>query len=232
MRLPVYVMITHCDIIPGFQCFSQELPSKNRENILGWSSPYNLQYMYSPSWMEEAFQYLDEKIDGLRTELLSSDINPNNADSLFIFSKELLTISENLGGYLNRIFHNSVVHEAPILRGIYFTGHEFTTLSAPKDEVSKISLEAHNNKSISLVFLKDLFHSKIFSEIGIARPLAGKISLLNRGINLIRGATICFVLFATYGIFNAYDSFGEKKERILPVLSKMSSLLRDAASEN
>jgi len=227
MRLPVYVMITHCDIIPGFQCFSQELPSKNRENILGWSSPYNLQYMYSPSWMEEAFQYLDEKIDGLRTELLSSDINPNNADSLLIFSKELLTISENLGGYLNRIFHNSVVHEAPILRGIYFTGHEFTTLSAPKDEVSKISLEAHNNKSISLVFLKDLFHSKIFSEIGIAKPLAGKISLLNRGINLIRGATICFVLFATYGIFNAYDSFGEKKERILPVLSKMSSLLRD-----
>ena len=30
MRLPVYVMITHCDIIPGFQCFSQELPSKKQ----------------------------------------------------------------------------------------------------------------------------------------------------------------------------------------------------------
>lgn len=225
MRLPIYIVITHCDVIPGFKNFSQEIPAKNKENILGWSSPYNLQHIYSPGWIEEAFEYLDEKIDTLRIELLSSDINPNNADGLFVFSKELLTISENLGGYLNRIFHNSTIHESPILRGIYFTGLENSDLPFASDE-SSTPLEAYERND-SLVFLKDLCHSKIFSEIGIAKPLAGKISTLNRGINLIRGATICFALFATFGLFNAYDIFEEKKERILPVLSKMSSLLRD-----
>ena len=230
MRLPIYVVVTYCDTIPGFQSFAQELPTNNQGNILGWSSPYNLQYMYSPGWIDEAFHYLDEKIDGLRTELLSSDINPDNADGLFVFSKELLTINENLSGYLNRIFHASATHEAPVLRGIYFTGNSGvndSTLPFMDEAPSELSLEAHANPKLSLVFLRDLFQAKIFNEIGIAKPLTGKIATLNRGVNIIRNATICFTLLGTYGLFNAYDTFGEKKERILPVLSKMSSLLRD-----
>lgn len=228
MRLPIYVIITHCDVIPGFQSFSQELPTKNQENILGWSSPYNLQSLYSPSWIDEAFLYLDEKIDGLRTELLSSDINPINADGLFIFSKELLTIDENLRGYLNRIFHNSITHEAPILRGIYFSGSiAKNTPETPDLSSSDLSLEAHSVAPLSLVFLKDLFQEKIFSEAGIAKPLSGKIATLNRSVSILKKATVAFALLATYGLFNAYDSFEEKKERIIPVLSKMSSILRD-----
>ncbi len=230
MRLPVYVVVTCCDAIPGFQSFAQELPTNNQGNILGWSSPYNLQYMYSPNWIDEAFHYLDEKIDGLRTELLSASIDPSNADGLFVFSKELLTINENLSGYLNRIFHASTTHEAPILRGIYFTGnsgiHE-SSLPFTDDISSELSLEAHANPELSLVFLRDLFQAKIFSEIGIAKPLTGKVATLNRGVSLIRNTTICFTLLGTYGLFNAYDTFTDKKERILPVLSKMSSLLRD-----
>ena len=89
LQLPIYVVITYCDAVPGFQNFAQELPIKNQGNILGWSSPYNLQYMYSQNWIDEAFQYLDEKIDEARTELLSSNIDPSNADGLFVFSKEL-----------------------------------------------------------------------------------------------------------------------------------------------
>ncbi len=230
MRLPIYVVITFCDLIPGFQSFTQELAQKNRRNILGWSSPYNLQYIYSTDWMEEAFHYFDEQIDGLRTELLSCEIDPNNADGLFVFSKELLTIQENLSGYLNRIFHASVTHEAPILRGIYFTGNsgiQETDLAMMADSEINTSLQAHNNPSVSLEFLGDLFQAKIFSEIGIAKPLTGSIRSLNRGVNIIRNTTICFTLLGTYGLFNAYDAFIDKKERILPVLSKMSSLLRD-----
>ncbi len=230
MRLPIYVVVTYSDAIPGFKSFAQELPAQNQGNILGWSSPYNLQYMYSQNWIDEAFQYLDEKIDGVRTELLSSAIDPSNADGLFVFSKELLTINENLSGYLNRIFQAGATHEAPILRGIYFTGNsgiDQSSLPFTNEKPSELSLEAHSNPSLSLVFLRDLFQSKIFSEIGIAKPLSGKINTLNRGVSLVRNATICFTLLGTYGLFNAYDTFGEKKERILPVLSKMSSLLRD-----
>lgn len=230
LRLPIYVVVTYCDIIPGFTSLAQEIPTHNQGNILGWSSPYDLQYLYTPSWINEAFHYLDEKIDCLRTELLSSDIDPSNADGLFVFSKEILTIQEKLAAYLNRIFHSSATHESPHLRGIYFTGNSginLTDLAHPNEEPSELSLTAHSNPQLSLVFLRDLFQAKIFVEIGIARPLTGKVASLNRGLNLIRNTTICFTLLGTYGLFNAYDTFQEKQARILPVLSKMGGLLRN-----
>lgn len=230
MCLPIYVIVTNCDAIPGFQSFIQELSPKNQGNMLGWSSPYNLQYAYSPEWVDEAYNYLDDKIDSIRTELLSSSIDPDNADGLFVFSKEILTTQENLGAFLNRIFHASATHEAPILRGIYFTGNSITNdanLSfANNDSSPSLSLNAHSNATVFPVFLKDLFQSKIFQEFGIARPLSGSVSSLNRGVNIIRNATICFTLIGTYALFNAYDSFTEKKDRFLPVLSKLSTLLR------
>ncbi len=230
MRLPIYVVITYCDIIPGFSNLAQALPSQNQGNILGWSSPYDLQYLFTPNWMDEAFHYLDERIDCLRTELLSLAIDQSNADGLFVFSKEILTVKERLAGYINRIFHSSVTHEAPHLRGIYFTGNSGINLNEfefSTESLSELSLHADLNKPLSLVFLRDLFQAKIFSEIGIARPLTGKIATLNRGVSIIRNTTILFTVVGTYGLFNAYDTFQEKKERILPVLSKMSSLLRD-----
>lgn len=225
IRLPIYVVVTNCDIIPGFKSFAQELPNQNQGNILGWSSPYDLQYLFTSNWLDEAFNYLDEKIDTVRTELLSLNVDTRHVDSLFVFSKEILTIKEKLVGYTNRIFHSSTTHEAPHLRGIYFTGDsgiDLSDLTASPD----FSLQAHTPNP-SLVFLRDLFQTKIFSEIGIARPLTGKVASLNRGVNIIRNTTICFTLIGTYGLFNAYDSFQEKKERIIPVLSKMSSLMRD-----
>jgi type VI secretion system protein ImpL len=104
IRLPVYVVVTYCDIIPGFSSLSQALPRQNQGNILGWSSPYDLQYLFTPNWMDEAFHYFDEKIDCLRTELLSLSVDSSNTDSLFVFSKEILTIQERLTSYINRIF--------------------------------------------------------------------------------------------------------------------------------
>ncbi|MEI6628163.1 MAG: type VI secretion protein IcmF/TssM N-terminal domain-containing protein, partial [Alphaproteobacteria bacterium] len=225
IRLPVYVVVTYCDIIPGFSSLSQALPSQNQGNILGWSSPYDLQYLFTPNWMDEAFHYFDEKIDCLRTELLSLSVDSSNTDSLYVFSKEILNIQERLASYVNRIFHSSVTHEAPHLRGVYFTGNSGIDLN-DLEPAPGLSLQANTNPAPSLVFLRDLFQSKVFSEIGIARPLTGKIATLNRGVSIIRNTTICFTLIGTYGLFNAYDTFQEKKERILPVLSKMSGLLR------
>ncbi len=225
IRLPVYVVVTYCDTIPGFSSLSQALPRQNQGNILGWSSPYDLQYLFTPNWMDEAFHYFDEKIDCLRTELLSLSVDSSNTDSLYVFSKEILTIQERLASYVNRIFHSSVTHEAPHLRGVYFTGNSGIDLN-DLEPAPGLSLQANTNPAPSLVFLRDLFQYKVFSEIGIARPLTGKIATLNRGVSIIRNTTICFTLIGTYGLFNAYDTFQEKKERILPVLSKMSSLMR------
>ncbi|MBI1954666.1 MAG: hypothetical protein HYS39_03555, partial [Proteobacteria bacterium] len=42
LKLPVYVVLTKCDVISGFQNFCAEIPEENRFNMLGWSNPYAL----------------------------------------------------------------------------------------------------------------------------------------------------------------------------------------------
>jgi type VI secretion system protein ImpL len=230
LRLPVYIMITNCDAIAGFNALAQELPKKNRDSIFGWSAPYNLQHAFSPVWLEEAFGYLNESLEELQLELLACTATERNnvqSDGVFVFAKEFISMEQHLSTYLNRIFHSSSTHDSPILRGIYFTGNtDLHPLQNIDQSNSDMQLNAHSNHPVSLAFLKNLFDLKIFPETGIAKPLEGAIKSLNRGLNIIRNSTVGFVLIATYGLFNAYDSFSEKKERILPVLGKMNSLLR------
>ncbi|MFN9000801.1 MAG: type VI secretion protein IcmF/TssM N-terminal domain-containing protein, partial [Holosporales bacterium] len=41
MHVPVYVVLTQCDAIPGFSHLMRALPSHLRQNIFGWSVPYS-----------------------------------------------------------------------------------------------------------------------------------------------------------------------------------------------
>ena len=41
VKVPVYVVVTKSDVIPGFQSMCAEIPHANRQDIFGWSSPYN-----------------------------------------------------------------------------------------------------------------------------------------------------------------------------------------------
>lgn len=231
LRLPVYVMVTQCDSIAGFNSFTEELPNKNKESIFGWSSPYHLQHAFTPTWLEEAFAYLNDTIEELKLEVLActpTDRSDASSDGVFVFSKEFPSLQEYLSGYLNRIFHSSATHDAPILRGIYFTGNtNIHSLQSTLEGSDDSKLNSHSNPAITLGFLKNLFDIKIFTETGIAKPLEGAIKSLNRGLNIIRNSTVGLVIIATYGLFQAYDNFNEKKERILPVLGKMNSLLRN-----
>ncbi len=54
LRLPVYVVITKCDRIPGFTPFARSVPRDKTAGMLGWSSPYAIDAAFSPAWVDEA----------------------------------------------------------------------------------------------------------------------------------------------------------------------------------
>ncbi len=140
LRLPVYVVITKSDIIPGFQCLCQALPKQNQQNILGWSSPYTPTTAYTPLWLDEAFGHMHNQLSYIRLEMLAEGLSAEARDGVFIFPHELLHIQKNLASYVNQIFKVNAYDESLILRGIYLCGDsgvnlEFSKLTAhPKEE--------------------------------------------------------------------------------------------------
>lgn len=122
LRLPVYVVLTKCDVLPGFQSLCQSIPAQNRHNILGWSSPYHPGTAFMPMWIDEAFGHLQNQLNQLRMEILAEGVSAEIRDGVFIFPYEISHLIAPLTTYLAQIFKVNSYDESLVLRGIYLAG--------------------------------------------------------------------------------------------------------------
>ncbi len=122
LRLPVYVIITKCDFLPGFQSFCHELPLAQRHNMLGCSVPYALHSAYTPHWVDEAFHTIAEDLSNVQLEMYAHGVSEENQDGIFVLPDEFFSMKNNLKLYLDHIFKSSAYEESLMLRGIYFCG--------------------------------------------------------------------------------------------------------------
>lgn len=122
LRLPTYVIVTKCDVLPGFQSFCHELPPEQQANMLGWSVPYALHTAYAPHWVDEAFHSISEDLTNIQLEMFTQGVCEENSAGILIFSHEFSTLKNGLKLYLDHIFKGSAYEESLMLRGIYFCG--------------------------------------------------------------------------------------------------------------
>ncbi|MDP3371398.1 MAG: type VI secretion protein IcmF/TssM N-terminal domain-containing protein [Candidatus Paracaedibacteraceae bacterium] len=127
LRIPVYIAVTKTDIIPGFQSFSKHVPQNNKNDMFGWSNPYNVMAAYSPAWLEDAFTTIANKLHQLRLDIfahsgavLNEHLETN--DGVFVFPGELEKLKEPLSIYINALFKPSAYQDGLLFRGFYFTG--------------------------------------------------------------------------------------------------------------
>jgi type VI secretion system protein ImpL len=122
LRLPVYVVVTKCDKVPGFQSFCQAVPRQNQQNMLGWVSPYHLTVAYTPGWLDEAFGHIHYQLNQVRLEMLAEGVSPDIRDGIFIFPNELMHLHRSIAPYMNQLFKVNSYEESLVLRGIFFCG--------------------------------------------------------------------------------------------------------------
>jgi type VI secretion system protein ImpL len=212
LKLPIYIMVTKCDAIAGFSGFCTELPSSVTEQIFGWSTPYNLDKIYSPQWVQTAFQTLGASLTKLTFDIFEQGKIRQYQDDVMIFPSEFGKIEAGITQYLNTIFQSDNYQDHFLLRGLYFTGNA----SVDEADQSVLSLEnsidphtAYDPSSkIRLPFLSELFQSKVFPESTLASPIKRFLLSANRKINYMKAAIILAIVL---GITCLY--FGKKEVR-------------------
>lgn len=255
LRLPVYVILTKCDVLPGFQSICQSIPPKNRHNILGWSSPYHPGKAFMPSWIGEAFGYLQKQLDHLRLEILTEKSSPETRDGVFIFPYELSHLVAPLTTYVSRIFKVNSYDESLVLRGVYLAGDSGKDIDlsqlntapyqktgsedadsdiSPEDEAATIKLDIgeleidsiHSTRiSKRIYFFNDVLNEKIFKETGLAQPIHHRLISMNRNLNYAKVGMIGFIGVSTIGLMQAYERISMSRDYLLPVLGKVNSTL-------
>ena len=156
-RLPVSVVLTKCDLVPGFPDLLAALSEEERRQIFGWSNPYPADTAYSGSWPDDALHDVTAKLIELQLRALAEERSPADPQGFAALPATLESLRSELRTFLNRIFAGGPSPGAPPLRGVYLAAGEGFTEDTD---------EAHRR----IDFVADLLPEKVFSEWDMARP--------------------------------------------------------------
>ena len=227
LMLPIYLVVTKMDYVPGFRSLCKEIPQKNKRDIFGWSNPYAVTTAYNKIWLEQAFGYMRQFLEHLRLEIFAEKDVDETKDGIFVFPTQMIGLKEGLSVYIDQIFRDSAYEETIFLRGIYFAGdgtdHSIT------DHPSTANIKELDDKHVGgereIFFVKDLLEKKIFSETGLAQPMRKRAAAANRNLRIAKITTASLVTVSTFGVMHTYDRFVSQNEDILPILSKINLVL-------
>lgn len=180
--VPVYVQLTQCDLVPGFEAFWRARNKDQPKEMFGWSNPYRMDEAYSDQWIDEAF---DTLVDGVRSGQLAvaakgGDIE--DIDAFMLFDRELMQLYAPLKAVLSYAFSRSSFQDAPPLRGIWLSGL-INGQAAPTE---------------------DFFSQKLWPEANLAYPLEQRRFSANRILRRMQYASLAMLVFFCMAL--AFDS--------------------------
>jgi type VI secretion system protein ImpL len=215
MRLPVYIVITKCDEVTGFNTFCNQLPERLHAQMFGWSNPAAIETAYEPGLLRLALESVHKHLSWLQFEIFAERDEVENSDGLFLFPTSIQLLRKPLQVYLDNLFKQSAYHESYLFRGLYFCG-EAAVESLPQvmaemvtrdESFADLSLQETPVETVlerKPVFLSDLFKEKIFNEASLAQPI-GRIALSrNRMALAAQLLTIAVVLIGGGGLALSY----------------------------
>lgn len=178
-RLPIYIVVTKMDTIPGFQEMVMSMNSNDLQQIFGWSSPYSLDSAFSTEWIKEIFSTVD---NGIRKAIFhfakNNQIN-RTLEKAVLFKGYFQKLKPSLFEYLQTMFRTHNPQDGLMLRGVYFVGRPqaiaetspgFVEVSALTPGINVDASQNHLHDT-GLYFIQDLFNDKIFKESNLAYPI-------------------------------------------------------------
>ena len=173
--LPVYLIITKCDLIGGFVETFGHLADKERGQIWGFTLPLDAD---GGSRLEMSAERLDRLVDVIEArslKRLKGESRPEIRRQIFEFPQQFEELCPGLVDLVNDLFTVNAYHESPVLRGVYFTSA--TQEGRPIDRIVRRMAEAiglapavdHQPVlKTKSYFLQDVFQHVVFPDQNVA----------------------------------------------------------------
>lgn len=165
LRVPLYLVLSDSQTLPGFTSLVSALPLEQRGVVLGWSSPYALNELFEPHWVGRG---IDAMVSGLSEVIVDASLDARGGDDMrgmMLLPHSLRTLEPRLAAFLSALLQPSAYHDAFLFRGFYVTGGKAGEGAA---------------------FVRGLFADKIFPERRLVHPLGGVMRLQARRLRLAR----------------------------------------------
>ena len=132
VAFPVYVIFTKADRIAGFQEFFEDLGAAEREQVWGFTLPYD-RAAAPPAGFGTEFEALLERLENRSLERMQAETDPQRRALVQAFPSQVASLRGAAEGFLGEVFRDSRYEARQLLRGVYFTSG--TQEGAPIDRL-------------------------------------------------------------------------------------------------
>ncbi len=179
LSLPVYVVITGLEDLPGFQELLAALPEEARERALGWSSPFAAEAAWQSRWCEQALEEITATLTESIVEL--GTLRGQVDNELYCLPPRLESLRGSLQALLEPVFQGNARGEAPRFRGLYLSGSEAAGAAAdevlPAADESWLEVDLPSGHRVAGLNLneteyvyQEIFVDEVYSRDGIVLP--------------------------------------------------------------
>ncbi|MFJ2321076.1 type VI secretion system protein [Pseudomonas sp. NPDC087817] len=181
LSVPVYVIITGLEELPGFQELISALPDEARERTLGWSSPYARDAVWQGQWSDQALDRIHRAVAEAVIEV--GTLSGHLSADLYALPERLETLRRGLQSVLEPVFQGNAQGEAPCFRGVYFTASQ-----ASKD--ARDGFSADDSGLQQSVFVRQLWRQRLVGERGLAQGVPRLLRLRQRWQRITAGVAL------------------------------------------
>lgn len=178
MSVPVYVLFTKCDLLPGFVEMFSEMGKTERAQIWGFTLPVLSGGAGSDpiGVFADQFDRLADRNEQRAFRRLGEERRLDARGKIYSFPQHFELLRDNLANFIGQVFTGNVYAETPLLRGCYFTSG--TQEGRPIDRLMGSMAQAFGMQAQSLLgqqqqearsyFLGQLFNKVIFADRELA----------------------------------------------------------------
>jgi len=237
MRLPVYLMVTKCDLVAGFTEYFDDQAQQGRAQIWGATFPYD------DTVNGRAAQGFPGEFDGLIARLnerlmprLEEERDVRRRAKVFGFPQQMAALREPLSEFVSDVFSSTRFDKQLLLRGVYFTSgtQEGTPIDRLLGALSRQFAMAESAISAGgrgkAYFIERLLMDVVFAESGLA-GVNRRVELQKAALQL--AAYVAMLLIGVIGIIGLTVSYRNNRsylEKVDTKLSPLGSVRSDSAS--
>jgi type VI secretion system protein ImpL len=234
MVLPIYVLFTKCDLLPGFVETFADLRKVDRGQVWGFTLPLGEEGDKGEIFRER-FDELLEVVEERSLRRLADERHLAGRERIYEFPQQLEAVRGSLAALVDALLTENVYQDTPILRGVYFTSG--TQEGRAIDRVMQKMAEAFGIKPSTAeaepvveaksYFLRDVFTSVIIPDQGIAVRSAK--ALRREAIRnwVLAGAAACAALLCLVFPLRSFLANRDLVESTGVLVDRVAGKLRD-----
>ncbi|MFV2053359.1 type VI secretion system membrane subunit TssM [Aliiroseovarius sp. YM-037] len=173
IRLPVYLMVTKTDLVPGFEEFFDDLSTREREQVWGATLPTDARV--DGMTVDGEIKALTEQLENRMTARLSQTDRLSDRALVFRFPAQVEALTAPLKLLTETVFGENKYEESPWLRGFYLTSatQEGSPIDRMLDQISGAfglaapAPESRSHGEKRSFFLREFMTDVVFREAGL-----------------------------------------------------------------